>query len=84
MGDKYDGYKAIIDAPNPTPRNIEAAGKFALRLLDHWTKWEQSAQKLAEETHKPEPWRQIENFKQQVEDFATKATDLAKQYEKRK
>ena len=63
LGKKYDGYKNLIKAPQPTHRNIKAAAKFALRLMDHWTRWEQSARKLVDETNKPDPWRQVENFK---------------------
>ena len=73
--------KHIIKEEKPNPRNIEAAGKFALRLVDHWQKWEETATKLTDETKDPEVWRKIENFKQQVEDFAKKATKLTNDFE---
>ena len=42
--------------------------------MDHWQRWEESATKLAEETKDPEIWRKVENYKQQVEEFADKDT----------
>ena len=81
LAEKFEGYKALIEVPAPTQRNV---AKFALRLVDHWTRWEQSARKLADKTNKPETWRKVENIKPKVEGFATQTTDLAKQYEKRK
>ena len=78
------GQEALIEVPAPTECNIEAAAKFALRLVDHWTRWEQSALKLADKTCHPDTWRKVENLKPKVEDFTQQATDLAKWHEKRK
>ena len=63
LAEKFDRYKVSIEVPFPTECNIEAAAKYAIRLVDHWTRWEQSARKLAEETHNSDMWRQVENLK---------------------
>ena len=84
LAEKFDGYKALIEVPAPTECNIEAAAKFALRLVDYWTRCEQSACKLADETCHPDTRRKVEKLKPKVEDFAQQATDLAKQHQKRK
>ena len=54
LAEKFDGYKALIEVTAPTERNIEAAVKFVLRLVDHWTRWEQSTRKLGDETRHPD------------------------------
>ena len=54
------------------------ASKYALRIVDHCKRWEQSACKLADETKDIVMWRRVENLKSKVEDFANKATDIAK------
>ena len=54
LGDKFKGYKHIIEEGKPNTRNVEAVDKFALWLVDNWTLWEETATKLAEETKDPE------------------------------
>ena len=80
LGDKFKAYKHIVEVETPNARNTEAAGKFALRFVDYWERWEQSATKPAVETKDPEVWRKVENYKQQVEKFAEKATKLANDF----
>ena len=75
METKFKAYKHIVEVETPNARNAEAAGKFALRLVDHWQRWEESATKLAEEI-----WRKVENYKQQVEEFAVKDTKLSNDF----
>ena len=76
LAKKFDGYKALIKVP--APPNIKAAAKFVMRLVDHWTRWEQSACKLADETCHLDTWRKVENLKPKIEDFAQQAMDLSK------
>ena len=77
IGDKFKANKHIGEKETPNERNAEATGKFALR---HWERWEESTTKLADETKEPELWRKVNNFKNEVEEFAHKATKLANDF----